>query len=340
MSFRGYTEHTGLFYLIILLLVTALYFVFFPVTPQGVGLLLLGWGFAAALRLLWLYEVIWFFRRQTNTQRREELPQEILRSMQGVYYKDNGFMALRAINSLSYILILMVVVYMLWGAYLCFTLPDFPVFTDLQHNISAFFEKRGNGYPGFFTIALQDVFMNWAQIMIVGAAFWQSMSFSYIREQRTVIVWVGFVLFCLSLLFNAGILTPVFSFPLGLDDLKTGYGWGRLTVMQNIGVLPEAPFSSFAMRIAGLGWIGALLLYGAGLWTALVLLRGLFRRTGQKEFVFVGILTLIAMVLCDVFIEYSLSKMALWVCGWAVVASCWVGAGSKGYREHKMRWGI
>ena len=336
MGVKGYREETGLLYFIVMMIVSAAYFLFFHATVQGVGVLILAWSAITGLRALWFFHLIRVLGFDEEADNKTQLPEQILRKMHSYKDRENGFHALRAINGWAYFPVALIGIYLLWGAYLSFTMPDIAALKNVRESIITFLQAGGITHIPFFQIALHNVLLHAALVMMVCFAFWQSMSFAFLPQYRIVVLGAGSGLFCFSLFWNAGFSHVVVDLPVGLFQLWAGYGAGRFDILQSMGEIPSSPLSSFMVRLATMGWIGVGLLYGAGFYMVATLFRGLFVVGVQRRYAAGGILVLAVMALCDLFIERSVIQMPLWMSGWSVLAVCRAGINNGGRKTHRL----
>ena len=121
-----------------------------------------------------------------------------------------------------------------------------------------------------------------------------------------------------------------------LGGLWYGYGWGTLDIMRDIEIIPPVRFSPLVQRIGEIGLGGVLFLYVAGVLTWFVFLQGVFRGREHRMYAFAGILMLVFLLFCDVFLVYSDRMVGLWLSGWVTIAVLWVRTGRKGVKKYRM----
>ncbi len=336
MSVRGYREETGLIYYAAMMIITAFYFLFFHASAQGVGILALGWSGITALRALWFFYLIRAVEFEENGQNRAQLPQRILRMMQGYKDRENGFRALRAVDASSYILMALIGLYLCWGVYVSFTVPDIPALRFLQNDIDVFLTAEGAGDLSLFPIILHNIFLQTALVLMACFAFWQALGFGFISRYRAVVLGMSLGLFALTLLWNFIFVQGAVSIPEEIRDIWIGYGAGRFDILQSMGEIPAVPLSSLGVRIVTMGWIGAGLLYATGIYAVVIISRGFWNGHNQRLYACAGIAVLCTMFLCDIFFERSVYQMPLWVAGWSALAVCRAGAAKNGRKQHRI----
>ena len=336
MSLRGYREETGLIYYAVMMMITVFYFLFFHASAQGVGILALGWSGITALRSLWFFYLIRAVEFEENGQNRAQLPQRILRMMQGYKDRENGFRALRAVNASSYILMALIGLYLCWGVYVSFTVPELPALRALQNDIDAFLTAEGAGGLSLFPIILHNIFLQTALVLMACFAFWQALGFGFISRYRPLVLGTSLGLFTLALLWNFIFVQGLASIPEEIKYIWIGYGAGRFDILQSMGEVPAVALSSLGVRVVTMGWIGVALLYGAGVYAAVIISRGFLNGQTQRRYACVGLAVLSAMFLCDIFFERSVYQMPLWVAGWSALAVCRAGAARNGRKQHRI----
>lgn len=303
-----------------------------------IGLLGLAWSLLAFLMFLWLYERLYYYKKQIKPAKDNGLSHKLITSMQNQRIYNYGMKALRAHNPANFFILGSGVFYILWQIFEPAGTMQSAKLIQLHTIITDFFvdaELLESSSIEFLSIL--SIIQNSVIIGIVFFIYWLAQIYVYGSSRAESLFWLALSLFCVAFFLlislNSGLSVPVIT-----DDLLTGYQWHNLETLQKLGVIPQGNLSYFQLRLYAVGLSGALIFYIPGFIITLILIRNLFSRSLDKRMCFCGLMVLLVLLCTDLFYAANIKQFSLWVSGWCLLGVTSIRAKSgmrKIYKLHQ-----
>lgn len=329
----------------LLLGISTLYFSFFEPPVPVIGILTLLWSIVLLLRVKTLLHVTQHLERAghfdySQTEQKLTLPRTILRQMEHEEYIRRGVLALRALRVRTMIWVFVSCITLGFGLYVTISPNETAITYRLLSELEAFFQSTINEQFNYESQSILTIMVRVSIQFIVISACWLGQSYAY-RNHNNILLWIYAFLFCVAFLVNFGnnlfsnlLLVNIVDIP----DL--GHGWDNIKLLKKLAVLPNQPYTSFSERAYELGKIGLVFFYLPGFYCFAALIRSLFREYDYAVNAFWGLLILMIMLWCDLFLAASIHMVALWITGWSFFSYFWIRSGKYARKSYRLYQGI
>lgn len=286
---------------------------------QLLGFLGLFWGLLGLMVLLWLCERLFYYKQQIKKPGGKLLSDTLLENMERQKIYNAGIQAMKSFNILSISIFGCGMAYIFWAIWMCYTPETQPALEGLDRRILAYFSLHNpEGVRLVFLPYSEIMALHIMPLLIVGIVFWISQLLAYSNPAIEPVLIFAMGIFIAIFLYVAGGTGGAWLFYFPAVEWS-GYGWGRASLLQAMGVLPEHAMSTLSHRLYATGITGVALFYLSGLCLVFVFLKQIFIRGVGNPRALSGLAVLFIMLGCDVFVPVERATPGLWIAGWSIL---------------------
>lgn len=291
-----------------LLFLSVLYFLFFTVTAQGTGILLVFWSIFSLICIVRIDQFIKFSDNDDKLVQKRILPHALVSLMRRRQSIDEYRKVLKTFDHHLFLSGFFILAYFLLAILASLKGIHSSEYQDIVMQMNALLPDIHIEYDPYYQKIL-TVFAQYLLITIVYFLCFVRMTHKNSDRNFSIIL---FSFFIISLLVNLknGMLF------LSFDNVSfMGSGWGSFNILKSIGVLVPDVFSSVQVRLLETGISGLIFFYAACLNAFFIFSK--FRLRDTKKII--GLFVLCVLFMCDLFLVKTDALMALWLSGWAIV---------------------
>jgi hypothetical protein len=321
---RGQYDYPAPALFAVVFVLSAFYFLAGDPLSKALCFLTLVWGLLGLMRGLWMIETVFLLEDQDSDQRSAVLPWLILKGMDLRVRLDCGFRALRSVDRVMVLLMVLGGAYGAWMVYISVvpSLPDAALLIGAR--IYNFFDQQ-SGEPFVVSLdpALRMMMFDACRLLVLAISCWMARTYVLSMRRSHLVLGICAGVFVLAL------FAALYSWaPAQVQGLQTGalhgYGQGVTPVIRHLGAMnAQESYSTLSLQVAEIGLTGVTFLWACGGVAALSLLKNaLSSRSGRgRLYAAGGLLVLGAMVMVYCQAAYQPGLSALYYSGWVLLAA-------------------